>query len=363
MRKLRCGFILSMAITVFLVLGLTKPAEGLLPQDNAPRIIPLPELEEPGQICVENGRVYVLDKRDIIVYDLKDGRLIRRIGKIGQGPGEFTMGPLRLTVLSDRLVISDFRKIKFFTLDGEYTSEIKEPGFMGFYPFLPIGKNYVGFPMERRDDGSLSPAAGCIYDKDLKLKKKFYGELPMAPPPPPPRGSQPPAKKTVKLIFRDYADYAVYGNKIFVADSRKGLFIAIFDENGDLLSEIRHSVEKVKVPKSYLEAVIKERKASKYWDSIYSHQNPVVPDFFPDFVGFKIDGGRIYVITPAQKSGLYEVIVMDFKGQILEKSFRFPIKPNFEVPESFSLSYDVEGNKFVWFAYNDAKETFELHVR
>ena len=54
---------------------------------------------------------------------------------------------------------------------------------------------------------------------------------------------------------------------------------------------------------------------------------------------------------------------MDLKGKILEKSFRFPIKPNFGNLESFRLNYDVEGNEFIWFAYNDAKEIYELHIR
>jgi 6-bladed beta-propeller len=362
MNKFKRELVMAVAAAVILNPGLVSAATTSVQRDST-RIIPLPELEHPSQICAEGGRIYILDARDIIVYDLKDGRLLMRIGKRGQGPGEFTLGPGRLTVFSDRLVIEDFHKIKFFTLDGEYSSEIREPSFVGPYPFLPVGKNFVGFPMERRDDGSLSPAAGCIYDKDLKPKKRFFGEFPMGPPPPPPPGSPPPATKTDTLLIRDYTDYVVFGGKIYVADSRKGLSIAVFDENGDVVSEIRHTAEKVKVPKSFLDAVIKERKASKYWDSIYAHQNPVVPDYFPDFVGFKIDGGRIYVVTPAQKGGLYEVIVMDLMGKILEKSFRFPIKPNFGNLEFFGLNYDVENDAFIWIDYNDAKEIYELHIR
>ena len=54
---------------------------------------------------------------------------------------------------------------------------------------------------------------------------------------------------------------------------------------------------------------------------------------------------------------------MDLEGRILEKSFRFPLKPNIAIPESFSLNYDIEGGAIVWFAYNDAKEIYELHIR
>jgi len=359
MSKSRRGFVMAVAAAaVFLTLGAGSAAASRA-QRSAARTIPLPELERPSQICAEGGRAYILDTRDILVYDLKDGRLLTRIGKTGQGPGEFTMGPGRLTVFPDRLVIEDFRKIKFFTLDGKYLSQINEPEWMGFLPFLPVGRNFVGFPMQRREDGSLGPSVGCVYDKDLKLIKKFYGGLPMGPPAPPPPGSQPPAKKEDLLIIRDYVDYAVHGDKIFVADSRKGLFISVFGDNGDLLYEIRHPAERIKVPKGYLDAARKERKESKY----YANYNLVVPDYLPAFVGFKIDGSRIYLVTPAEKDGLYEVIVMDIEGRILERNFRFPLKPDFAIPESFNLKYDVEGDAFVWFAYNDAKETYELHIR
>ena len=54
---------------------------------------------------------------------------------------------------------------------------------------------------------------------------------------------------------------------------------------------------------------------------------------------------------------------MDLEGRILEKSFRFPLKLNFAIPESLSLNYDIEGGAIVWFAYNDAKEIYELHIR
>jgi hypothetical protein len=164
-------------------------------------------------------------------------------------------------------------------------------------------------------------------------------------------------------MVRDYADYFVDAGKIYVADSRKGLFIAVFDENGNLLYEIKHSLGRVKVPKDYLERVIKERKASKSWDSSFAHQNPIVPEYFPDFVGFKIDAGRIYAVRPAEKNGRYEVVVMSLKGKLLDRSFRFPLKPDFEVPMRQRRKYDIEDGRIVWSEYNEAKEMHELHIR
>jgi hypothetical protein len=338
-------------------------SSGSADSGQTERIIALPELESPRQIVVEKGRVYFVDRRDVVVYNLSDGRFLKKIGRLGQGPGEFTMGPSRLSVLGDRLIVKDFNSFECFNLEGIYTGGVKEPDPIGFYPFLPVGRNFVGFPMLRNDDGSLAAPSGRIYDSNLKLKRKFFGELTAFPPAPPPPGRAEPTGKREKLLIRDYGDYTVYGDRIYVADSRRGFSISIFDENGILLREIKHPVDKVKVPKSFVDEVVKEWKASKDWQTNYSHINPVVPEYFPALIDFKIDRGRICALTAAKKDDLYEIIVMDLEGKILGREFRFPLQPNFELPFFNGFKYDIEGDKLVWFHYNDAEETYELHIR
>jgi hypothetical protein len=330
---------------------------------QADRSVALPELESPRQIVVEKGRVYFVDRRDIVVYNLSDGRFLEKIGKLGQGPGEFAMGPSRLAVLGDRLIVQDLRSSEYFNLDGSRIGGNNDPDPIAFYQFLPVSRNFVGFPMLRNADGSLAGPSGRIYDSNLKLKRKFFGELPALPAAPPPPGSAEPAGKSDKLLIRDYGDYAVYGDRVYVADSRRGFSISVFDENGILLREIKHPVDKVKVPKSFVDEVVKEWKASEDWQAEYSHLNPVVPEYFPALIDFKIDGGRIYALTAAKKSDLYEIIVMDLEGKILGREFRFPLRPNFEMPFFNGFRYDIEGGKLIWFDYNDDKNIYELHIR
>jgi len=362
MKNIWAKFILSGVIVAALGLGSMIIPSADWPQDKTPRIFSLPELEKPRQICVENGRAYIVDQNGIVVYDINDGHLLKKIGKRGQGPGEFR-SLVRLSMFPDRLVIRDQPIIKFFTIDGKYSGEIKEPGGIGFYPFLPVGENYFGFPMDFKDDGSLIPPAGRIYDNNFKLKNKFFGAFSPGPPPPPPPGSQPSGPKTDLSLIENYEDAIVQGDRIYVADSRKGLSISVFDKDGNSLYEIHHEIDKVKVPKDYLKNVIKAKKASNEWEIYYAKFNLAVPDYFPAFFGFKMDGDRIYVVTPALKGDLYEIIVMNLEGKILDKSFRFPIQPNYENPALFSLSYDIEKNQVVWYVYNDAKESYELHIR
>jgi len=347
-------------LTMILLGTLCVFAVGSSYADQSERVIALPGLERPTQIVVKQGVAYLADVRDIVVYNLRDGRLLRRIGRRGQGPGEFAGAPRRMSLLGDRLIVQDMGHADCFNLDGVFVREIKHPGSMAFYPVLPVGRNIVGFPIFRDDEGSLLPS-GRIYDSGLKRVRSFYGALPALPAAPPPPGHA--TEKSDKLLIRDYGDYEVYGDRIYVADSRRGLSISVFDENGVLLREINPPIEKVKVPKGFVDAVVKEWKASKEWKGYYSLLNSVVPESFPDFMDFKIDQGRLCVLTSAKKNDLYEIIIMDLEGKILERKFRFPLKPNFEYPFYNRNGYDIDGDTLVWYAYNDQKETYEIHIR
>ncbi|MDH4272531.1 MAG: 6-bladed beta-propeller [Candidatus Aminicenantes bacterium] len=346
-------------VVVLVLFALVGPNGGAAAREEVPRIISLPEVERPRQVCAEHGRVYIVDDRDIVVYSYPDGRFLRKIGRVGQGPGEFKVGPGRLTVLEDRLAVRNMFQVMFFSISGDYIGQLREPSYTGFFPYLPVGKNFVAFPHNRRQDGSFAPAVGCIYDGEGKLLKRFYPALPEFPQAPPPPGSGPPSKKPDALMVREYTDWLVQKGMIFVADSRKGLSISVFDEEGELLYEIVHKGDRVKMTKGFRESVLDERKKSKYAE----YDNPVFPEFFPAFIGFKIDGGRIYAITPAQKDGLYEVIEMDLKGNSLKRGFRLPLTPRFDIPEAFALQYDVEDGQFLWVEYNEEKEIHELHIR
>ena len=324
--------------------------------EQSPRVIALPELEAVGDVRAEHGRIYIQDKKDIAVYSFDDGRFLRRIGRPGQGPGEFTMLG-GFTVLADRVVVVDISKTLFFTVEGEYLGQMLPPGHSRVYPFLPVGKHLVGFPLERRQDGSMLPPMGVIYDQAGMPVKRFIEVPDILPPPPPPPGSSRPSGKEDVLMVRDYFDYAVHDGRIYVADSKPGLSISVFDETGAFLYEIRHTLERVKVSKEYRDFAMKSRRG-RYWAA----RKPVFPEYFPAFAAFKIDDDRIYAVTAARKDGRHEVIVMDHKGKILERGFRLPIQIDFWVPHTFARTFDVEAGRFVWVEYNESKEQYELHI-
>ena len=64
-------------------------------------------------------QICVLDRRssEVTIWT-PDGTLIRRVGRDGEGPGEFTR-PHDLVLLEDRFYVADERRFTSFTLDGE----------------------------------------------------------------------------------------------------------------------------------------------------------------------------------------------------------------------------------------------------
>ena len=326
------------------------------------RIIALPELTRPRGLIAENGRVFIADSREVLVYDLDSGRFLMRIGKLGQGPGEFPSGPTRPSLSKDRLYVQGDRRLECFALSGKYIDSIHEPDSSGYFPYLPVGRHFVAFPLFWHGDGSLIPT-GCIYDMRLRRLLKGFAELPAMPPVPPPPGVAEPAGTRDRLLVRDYGDFVVGGERIYVADSRRGFSISVFDENGRFLREISHPYDKIRVPKKLVQDTVREWKASRDWEAYYSHYRPVVPDFFPAIIGLKVDGDRIYAVTSASKAGLYEMVVMDLEGSILKRDFRFPLSPDFEMPFRMRGKYDIEGGRILWCAYNEDKESYELHIR
>jgi len=354
-------FKLNQAITMaglslLLVSGLAAWEPFLMAQRQQPKVIPLPELESAEKIRAEHGKIYIQDKKDIAVYSFDTGRFLKRVGRPGQGPGEFTLlGSFYL--VGDRLVAADIGKTLIFSADGEYLGQILPPSRIMKYPYLPVGNHFIGVPLEWKEDGTELPSTLIVYDQNGKPVKRLL-EVPdvLPPPPPPPRASQPSGKMKY-LMIREYFDYLVYNHKIFVADSSKGLSISVFDETGNLLYEIRHPVDRIKVTKEYREQTIQTSPHI----SLQNNQ-PIFPDYFPAFVAMKIDGGKIYVVTSARKGHFNEVIVMDLSGKILGRSFRFPKGINYFVPNSFAQSFDVEQGKFVWVEYNDPAGQYELHI-
>jgi hypothetical protein len=190
----------------------------------------------------------------------------------------------------------------------------------------------------------------------------FYkGSRPQVPPPP--RADAPPQKIRWEVI-PDCVDFDVTEEKIFVADSRKGFYIGVFNAQGNLLYEIDKEHDKVKVPKSFKSEYMKEREQSDNWDQLKARFDYVFKDHYPAFFTVKLADAKIYAVTYTKKGGKHELVEMDLKGKILSRSFSFPLDKGKRIMQGlvpYGNEFDIHKRYIYYLTYNDETSWYELH--
>jgi hypothetical protein len=229
------------------------------------------------------------------------------------------------------------------------------------FPVFPVESGYIGFPFVRDDNGRMNECVGRVYDANWKPIRDFGNRFPSpTPPPPPPPGAKRSGPKPDILLIRDCIDAAFVGGKIYLGDSRQGLFFMVFDGRGEKISEIRVPVRPVEVRRTEKQRLLSDwREEMKNALDAY---NPVVPNDYPAFLAFRVDGDEIHAITPVRKDGRYEILSFDLKGNILRRGFLFPLEPSWGYPPGTNGRFDILGGMLYSVDFNEAEERYELRV-
>ncbi len=365
-------FLLSF-LSLTILLPNTRFGAAFAAQERETQVIPMPDVIEPVTLVVCNERIIIPEATHISIFSLENFGLVKKFGNRGDGPGEFRFPP-HITAFPDCLLANASGKLIYYSHDGDFIRETKLPFSYNYeaWPLLPVGENYVAFPMEmeRINPGKLELLhVGRLYDPDFKPIKMICAGIPplVPPPPPPPReGSQPrPTPKQDFEAIPEYVDYAIVGDRIFVADNRKGLYIAVYDWKGNLLKVIEKEQKALRVPKEYMEACMKRLRAQPNWESLNRRFNFRFREYFPAFFSFKAADNMLYLTTYAKEDEKYEVVVMDLEGTILKRSFSFPLPPYQDVTYRFTLfsnAYEIYRDKVFYLAYNYDTDIYELHI-
>ncbi|UCH96204.1 MAG: hypothetical protein JSV88_04925 [Candidatus Aminicenantes bacterium] len=333
---------------------------------NAKKVANLPEVMKPVSIAVDGSQLFITDSTNestIHIYSLQPFTHVKTFGKPGEGPGEFMSLP-HLTVYPDHLLINGMKKLQTFSRDGAFQKEMKLPfmHFYFYYPLLSIGDRYVRLRLEPSEEEKKFIFKADLLDKNFDLVKKFYQGGP--PQILPPRRGAAPQKKELDVVY-DYLDLAISGNRIFIADSRKGFFIAVFDHQGNMLYEINKAYSKLKIPGEFKEDFMQEQRRSPNWERLKQMFNYKFKEYFPAFFSFKIDNQKIYVTTYEKKGNNYEIVILDLEGNILKRSSSFPLHPLQRISRrfvSYSNEYDIVDDKIYYLIENKDTEEWELHA-
>jgi beta-lactamase regulating signal transducer with metallopeptidase domain len=388
--KLKKSFVILLAMSAVLLVAIVgRYSWTLTAAENAIRTFPLPSGTEPFALALDKDRIYIgvregvpeKTKSYIDVFSAADFSLLAKIGREGKGVGEFLiMGPTHFQIANKQIWAEDIKKFVLFSLDGVFQKEIPIPRglFLSLYPLVPVGDHLVTFSSTWSEiDKGIQRVFGRLYDPELRQIGEFYRDVPILSPPPPPPPPPPPGRERdtneeqAPIVKKDYQaipdciDFAVAEDKIFIADTRKGFHMAVFDSLGHPLYEINKDYETLPVAPEYKAALMKKLKETQGWlDQV---ANIRFRDSYPAFFTFKIADNKIYVATYAEKGGLHELVVMNLKGDIQRRSFSFPLGLSYEsMYNNFSIAkdrYAISGDKIYYLAKKRIDGTYELRIQ
>lgn len=316
------------------------------------KIAALPEVNKPFTISVNDGILYVSDLSVTFhIYSMKNFKDHKQVSRKGEGPGEFIHVPI-LRIEPDQVFAFTLNKCMFFSKDGTFKREFKTANERYRYLYS-VGKNFVAlktgvnltnnYYTTKISIFTNSPAEGFKYKKLV-----YYLETP----PEKVRGG----KKDYEIV-PDYLGIVVDDDKVFIGDSSRGLFAAMFDSEGNELGQVqRLDIQRIKVGQDYKDQLMEKAKNVSEYSFFISMYNIVFPEYFPDFYRFDVDKGKIYFLTYNRKGDQREIIVTDFKSKILKRTF-VPWVEN-----DARIHFSIENDKFYYIDDNLETEQWELHM-
>jgi len=292
---------------------------------------------------IDGNHLYVVDGYEIKVFSLKDGKLLTKFGKHGEGPGEFPRHP-RIQVLPNQVFVSVMGKISYFKKDGKYISENKVPPFNIYFK---VKQNLLLEESITNENMSIEKVYVKVLDSEFNKIKDLYMEekklLSFS------RSGEIKTKKDLHLYSKKKISLSD-GDHIIVFDNNKGFYIDIYDHNGLRLNTIDIDMEKIPVSDQAREKTMKRFRENKYWDMMKKRNNFIFPKHFPDIQWITGENEKLYVSTYKRIDDKKEIVILNLKGDILKKTY-----------VSKMNHYLFHNNKYYYFIDNEEDEVWELH--
>jgi hypothetical protein len=280
-----------------------------------------------------NGYIYALDfkAKHVKVYS-ENGEFIRKIGKPGEGPGEFTIPGYFGINPNNELFVGEIVKISFFTLEGEFirSQNVSTQGLI----YLKYFKNGepVGISMIMADENPRAELGK--YSSGFEFMFAF-DSLPIV------RESDSNLKK---LFIRRAIRWDVLSGKYLVCGYPEQEYkLKVFDLDGNLIRTIERDSSPIKVTDKDIDLEMDRR-------GIKSREEIVAPDYYPPYNWFYSDDeGRIFVSTwkHGPESNEFYFDVFDNKGRYLLKVPIIREPKLFKNGKMYTIEEDEEGYQYI----------------
>ena len=310
----------------------------------AEKVTTFPGLFKPTRIMVDKDRIYIVEFPHVFIYSLVDFKLIKKVGRKGEGPQEFLPG-LNLLPYSDHIIINSRGKISYFTKTGEFIKEIKCPFAGGVEPCDDV---FVGAGYRRGNDKDpVNYSTIEVYDHNFKKIREVD------------RKKADFQNRGFTFYMQSYYFY-IMDNRIILVTGHEGFVLNAFDKYGKKLFTIKEEFKKKKVTESDRLEVHNYFKTHPRFKAIYEANKHLLKfaDYFPAIQGYQPYDGKLYVHTYNKKGEKTEFYVYDGNGKLIKKTYLPLVKKDVQTLYPFY----IDNEKLYRLIENEDVEEWELHI-
>lgn len=321
----------------------------------------LRELAKPETMTVDGNKLYVLDGVEVYIYSMNDYKLLGRLGKKGNGPGEFqsTFGArLHLQLHNGNILLNNMNKMAWFSTEGKLIREKRFPFLV--MQIVPVEKHFAVTRFMPGPDG-VNQLAVQLMDNQLKKIKTLYTREEIS------------FRKSGKLDCPNEQIFVRYvWDRLYIVDQiDKTLHIRVFDVQGNPLPAIKIDGPPMKMPESYKEDVLAWADAQQSQIRPQADRLRMTMDqmkqmiyfhpLLPAARFFTTNGDTMIVETfIKKKDNRSQFIILTKEGKILKKVFLTDAEPG-RVKMSPTATYTFYKNQHLFLVENPDTETWELH--
>jgi hypothetical protein len=330
----------------------------------AEKIGTLQDIFKPQMIKAYGSELFIVEKHNFYVFDASTLTLKKKVGKLGEGPGEFKPDPSRtisISVHKDFIIGESRNKIIHFNRKGEFVKEMrKSPGII---QTMPVGNNFAVLRI-LYGPGGKNYFAVSIYNPEMQEIKMLYKQRFFT-------------YENKIYVMPDGLYYSIIDDKVYVDQSPDGFLIGVYDSKGNKIKEIKKEFTKIAVKNKDMESAfnhfleipsvqrtVKERGRAAAIAMI-KKQDVTYADYFPPIKYMVADRNRLYIRTHHRKEGKDQYLEMNTDGNVLNTHYLPLVREvdflvNMQGDKKF---YTIHNGAFFYLKLvdQDDEEVWEVH--
>ncbi len=306
-------------------------------------IADFPDLLNPDRMVLGNEKIYIVQDFSIHIYSMKDYSLIKKVGKKGEGPGEY-VGYTWVSLYENKLFVNSAGKLSIYDTNGELIRELRSND-SASGRFTPLKEKFIGRGIELDKDRNRFTLLN-IYDKNLVREKTIVRE--------PHRSS---FEKGIVVVFDTTFTFHVLGDNLYLVNGRD-FKIDVYGKSLKKEKTIQLNYKRVKFGEKDKNKVLENLRTNprlkSFADEILKRQR--YPEFYPAILGLYDNGKYLFVMTHRWEGDNIEFMIFDDNGKFVKQLFiPFEMKSLYR-----AYPWDIKGDRFYQLIENE-DEDWKLH--